>query len=149
MKITVTEEINALRERIWNLISYIDTWSETISGIETIEVIDRPEAGVVGLKWRETRIMFGKEAVETMWISAAEPNHWYETAAHSHGSIYSTRLSLEDSDDKIVLTMSFSAQPTTFVARLMTLFTIMFSGSMRKLLQKDLQDIRRAAESTA
>ena len=79
MMITVSEEIDAPRERIWRLITDIDSWTDTIEGIVSIEVIDRPQAGVMGLKWRETRMMFGKEAVETMWVSAAQPNDWYET----------------------------------------------------------------------
>lgn len=149
MAITVSEEISAPRERIWHLITDIDSWSDTISGIVAIEVIERPESGVVGLKWRETRVMFGKEAVETMWISAAEHNHWYETTAQNHGSIYSTRLSLVDSNDKVELSMTFAAQPTTLVARLMSVMTFLFSGTMRKLLQKDLADIRRVAESAS
>ena len=147
MTVTVSEEIDAPRERIWHLITDIDTWSDTISGIVSIEVLERPDTGVVGLKWRETRVMFGKEADETMWISAAEPSQWYETAAESHGSKYSTRLSLDDANGKIRLTMSFSAEPTTTAAKLMSLLSFMFNGTMRKLLQKDLIDVRLAAES--
>ena len=62
MNLSVSEHINAPRERIWNVITDFDTWSDTISGIIAVEVIDKPESGVVGLKWRETRMMFGKEA---------------------------------------------------------------------------------------
>lgn len=83
-----------------------------------------------------------------MWISAAEANRWYETTAKSHGSIYSTRISLDESNDKVVLTMTFSSQPTTIAARLMSVMTFMFSGTLRKMLQKDLADIRQAAEQT-
>ena len=146
MTISVSEEINAPRERIWDLITDIDSWTDTISGIVSIEVINRPEAGVVGLKWRETRVLFGKEAVETMWISAAEPNRWYETTAENHGAIYTTRLSLDESNGKIVLTMAFSAKPTTIPAKLMSAISFLFNGTLRKMLQKDLDDIRQTAE---
>jgi uncharacterized membrane protein len=146
MTITVSEKIDAPRERIWDLITDIDGWAETISGIVSIEVINRPENGVVGLKWREKRVLFGKEAVETMWISAAEPNRWYETTAENHGAIYSTRLSLDEMNDEVVLTMTFSAKPTTTVARLMSVISFMFNGTLRKMLQEDLADIRRVAE---
>ena len=148
MTITVSEEISASRECIWNIITDIDTWEDTISGIVSIEVINRPEAGIVGLKWREKRVLFGRDAVETMWISAAEPNSWYETTAENHGAIYSTRLSLHDSDDKVVLTMTFSAKPTTIVSKMMSVMSFMFNGTMRKMLQKDLTDVRRIAENS-
>lgn len=147
MTITVSEEIDASRDRIWNVITDIDSWADTITGIVSIEVIDRPEVGVVGLKWREKRVLFGKEALETMWISAAETNRWYETTAENHGAIYSTRMSLDDSNDKISLTMTFAAKPTTVAARLMSLMSFMFNGAMRKMMQKDLSDVRRIAEN--
>ena len=83
-----------------------------------------------------------------MWISAAEPNRWYETTAENHGAIYSTRISLDESNDKVVLTMAFSAKPTTIVARVMSVMSFMFNGTLRKMLQKDLADIRRVAENT-
>lgn len=146
MTITVTEEINAPREQVWRLITDIDSWMDTISGIDAIKVLNRPESGVVGLKWRETRVLFGKEAVETMWISAAEPNRWYETTAENHGAIYKTRLSLDDSNEKTALTMDFSAKPTTVVSKIMSMVGFMFNGTIRKMLQKDLNDIREVAE---
>ena len=148
MTITVSEEIDAPRERIWNVITDIDSWADTIAGIVSIEVINRPEAGIVGLKWREKRVLFGKEAAETMWISAAEPNRWYETTAENHGANYSTRLSMDDSNDKVILTMTFSAKPTTIASKLFSLIGFMFNGTMRKMPQKDLTDIRRVAENT-
>lgn len=149
MTITVSEKIHAPRERVWHLITDFDSWADTIEGILSVEVIDRPDSGVVGLKWREKRMMFGKEAFETMWISAAEPNRWYETTAESHGMIYNTRLSLDDRDDKTVLTMQFFGKPTTVVAKLMSMMSFMFNGTIRKMLQKDLEDIRRVAERPA
>lgn len=146
MTITVSEEINASREQVWRLITDIDSWKDTITGIETVEVLSRPEAGVVGLKWKETRTMFGKQADETMWITAAEPYGWYETRAENHGAIYNTRLSLDGNDDKTTLTMRFSATPTTFVSKLMSAMSFMFNGTLRKMMQKDLGDIREVAE---
>ncbi|MGI9271444.1 MAG: SRPBCC family protein [Woeseiaceae bacterium] len=146
MKVTVSEEINAPRERIWSIVTDVDSWVDTISGIVSIEVIDRPESGFMGLKWRETRVLFGKEAVETMWITGVEEFHWYETRAESHGAIYKTRISLDDSNGKIAITMVFSSRPVTIGAKLMSVMGFLFKGTMKKFLQEDLADIRAAAE---
>lgn len=147
MSVTVNQKINARRDRVWELITDIDRWTEMISGIETIEVIDRPQQGILSLKWREKRIFFGKEAWETMWISDASPGNWYETSAENHGAVYTTRVSLTGDGDSTVLTMSFSARATTFAARLMSLLAFMFNSTIRKALQQDLDDIRAAAEA--
>ena len=146
MAISVRETINAPRERVWALITNPDGWTDMISGIVAVDVIDRPEHGILGLKWREKRILFGKEATETMWVTAAEPNHWYETTAENHGMIYTTRMSVDDDNGKTVLSMHFSAAATTFAARLMSLLSFFFNGAVRKALQQDLVDIRQVAE---
>ena len=66
----------------------------------------------------------------------------------NHGAIYSTRLSMDDSNEKVILTMTFSAKPATIASKLFSLIGFMFNGTMRKMLQKDLTDIRRVAENT-
>ena len=147
MAITVEERINAPRERGWELTTDPDAGEDMISGIQSVEVLDRPAEGVVGLKWREKRVMFGKEATETMWISAAETNRFYETTAHNHGMVYNTRISLDDVDDQTLLKMEFSAKPETIGAKLMSPIAALFNGAVRKALQKDLGDIRKTAES--
>ena len=70
--------------------------------------------GLVGLKWTETRLMFGKQATETMWITDAEENDYYQTRAESHGSIYISRLEIKDSGDGTELTMSFEGNTSEF-----------------------------------
>lgn len=147
MTVTVSGEIKAPRERVWQLVTDIDRWAETITGIISVDIIERPADGIIGLKWREERVMFGKNAFETMWITSAEPGRWYETTAENHGAIYNTRVSVDESNSNSVLTMQFSVRPVTFAAKLMSLTSFMFNGTIRKMLDKDLQDIRRVLES--
>jgi hypothetical protein len=40
----------------------IENASKIISGIDKIEVVEKPTHGLVGLRWRETRMLFGKPA---------------------------------------------------------------------------------------
>jgi len=44
-----------------------------------IEVLEKPDAGFVGFKWKETRKMFGKEATEIMWITDSVENEYFST----------------------------------------------------------------------
>ena len=48
--------INGSKAAVWAAIIDIENASEIISGIEGIEVVAKPAAGLVGLKWRETRM---------------------------------------------------------------------------------------------
>ena len=140
--------IDASKELIWNLITDIENSTEMISGIEEIEILEKPKDGLIGLKWEETRIMFGKSATEIMWITEAELNHYYQTRAESHGSVYISRLSLERAGENTKLTMSFTGEAQTFFVEIMSVcMGFMIKGSMKKALLKDLNDIKNHLES--
>lgn len=147
MSIAVSETIRAPRARVWEIITDIENAAETISAITELTVLERPNQGLLGLKWTETRVMFGKDAQETMWISAAEDQQWYETTAENHGAIYKSRLEIRDADEGVELSMRFDATPTNFKSRIMCGMFSLFQGSAKKALQQDLKDIKARAES--
>lgn len=148
MQMSVDVLVRAPRKVVWDVVTDIPNAANTIEAIERIEVLEKPAAGLAGLKWRETRKMFGKEATEVMWITdAAEPSY-YETRAQSHGAVYTTRIALDDAAGGTRLTMDFGAAPQTFGAKLMgAVFGPLMKGSMRKAILKDLEDIKAVAEA--
>ena len=138
MEQNVRISINAPRGRIWRIITDMDKWADVISGISKVETLEKPENGLVGLKWRETRTMFGKEATEVMWITDVVENESYHTRAESHGAIYKTEMKVLESGDESVLSMTFHGTPQTLGARLMwALMGFMFKNSTKKALQQD------------
>lgn len=150
MAIEAQVTIDAPKEKVWDVITNIEHASENISGIEKVEVLEKPIDGIVGLKWRETRTMFGQTATEVMWITDAEENECYRTRAESHGSVYTTDFVLSEQDGKTRLSMEFDAVPQTLGSRLMwTLTGWFFRGSTKKGLMQDLVDIKAAAERAA
>ena len=147
MEQTVKVSIDATREQIWHIITDIGNSADVISGISKVETLEKPENGLVGLKWRETRTMFGKEATEVMWITDAVENESYRTRAESHGAIYRTEMKVLQSDNASILSMTFNGTPRTLVARFMwALMGFMFRNSTKKARQQDLNDIKKAAE---
>ena len=147
MNVDVEVPINGSREAIWNVITDIEGAADRIEGIEQVEILERPESGLVGLKWRETRTMFGKTATEEMWITAATENESYTTRAESHGSIYTSSLRISGGSAPHTLTMDFGAEPQGCLVKIMAIpMGILFKGSMRKMILKDLEDIKKAVE---
>lgn len=139
--------ISAPRADVWKVISDIEGSVSTIEGIEEIRVISKPEAGLVGLKWEETRTMFGRTAKETMWVTEAEENRYYQTRAEHPGLVYISELSLEDIDGGTQLTMSFDSKSSGVGRQIMAaLMGLFFNGATRKMITKDLEDIKKAAE---
>lgn len=139
--------INASKEKVWEIISNIEGSAENISAIQNIEVHENPADGLVGFKWTETRIMFGKSATETMWITDASVNEFYQTRAESHGAIYTSKLMVSEQHGVTELTMRFIGEAQTFVSKLMSAtLGAMFKNATKKALMKDLEDIKAAAE---
>ena len=150
MKVEAQTTINAPKAAVWNIITDWENAADRISGIEKIEILEKPENGLVGLKWRETRTMFGKTAVETMWITDEVEGQSYQTRAESHGSIYISHLGITGEDGNCTLTMGFDGTPVTFVSKLMLgLMGWMFKSATLKAIQQDLDDIKAAAEHQA
>ena len=147
MKMSAQVSIQGSREEIWKVITDIENCTERISGIEELEILERPESGLLGLKWRETRTMFGKTATEVMWITDVDENQSYDVRAESHGSVYESRLSIGDEGNHHVLKMDFDGQPQTLMAKLMMItMGWMFKGATEKALKQDLEDIKAAVE---
>jgi carbon monoxide dehydrogenase subunit G len=147
MKFEETVAVNASPEAIWSILSDIDNAAENISAIEKVEVLEKPTDGLVGLKWIETRTMFGKTATETMWITEAVENSHYLTRAENHGAIYISKMYITEEGGTTHVGMSFDGQPQTFMAKLMMgMMGWMFKKATKKALMKDLVDIKALAE---
>ena len=136
------------KAHIWSLISSIADSQKMISSIKQIEILDQPTTGLIGLKWCETREMFGKDATEVMWITEAVAQQYYCTRAESHGSVYVTRLAISEQGAATLLSMTFRAEPRTLLAKVFTVLMGRFMcKSLKKALDKDLTDIKLYAES--
>jgi carbon monoxide dehydrogenase subunit G len=148
MELSVFVEIEKSIEDVWKAIIDFENCSNYINSIVDIEIIENPKDTLIGFKWKETRVMFGKEATETMWITDYVENNYYQTRAESHGSIYISRLSLERVGENTKLTMSFAGEAQTFLTKILSvLMGFMIKGSMKKALLKDLNDIKKHLES--
>jgi carbon monoxide dehydrogenase subunit G len=148
MNCTAQVDIKAGKEAVWKVITDFENAVDRISGIEKLVIDERPDHGLVGLRWTETRTMFGKTATETMWITAAEEESYYDTRAESHGAVYTSRISVQENNGSTMLTMDFHGAPQTFGGKVMMfLMGWMFRGATRKALQQDLEDIKAAVES--
>lgn len=66
--------INSNKTAVWKTIIDIGQAAEIISGVEKIELLKEPLNGLVGLKWRETRMYFGKPSSIDKWITEAVEN---------------------------------------------------------------------------
>ena len=139
--------IDGSKAAIWSAIANIEGASEILSGVERIEVLEKPAHGLVGLKWRETRMLFGKPATVEKWITDAAENEFYKTRAESDGCVFLSTMSISESRNGMMLTSSHESKPQTIVAKLLSIpVGLLFKGVARKALLQDLNDIKSAVE---
>lgn len=139
--------ISGSKEAVWAAITSIENAAEIISGIESIEVLEKPANGLVGLKWRETRMLFGKPASADKWITEAAENELYKTRAEDNGFVFITTMRISESTGGISLTSCHESKPQGIVARLMSIpMVLLFKGAARKAILQDLNDIKSAVE---
>jgi hypothetical protein len=138
--------VNGSRAAIWAAIADIENAAEKMSGIENIEVLEKPANGLVGLKWRETRILFGKPASVEKWITDAAENEFYKTRAESDGFVFVSTIRIAEGGDGMTLTSIHDSKPQGLVASFMSLPMVFFKGVAKKALLQDLNDIKATVE---
>src|SRR5262245_26377562 len=138
--------ISGSKAAIWAAIIDIENASEILSGVENIEVLERPATGLVGLRWRETRMLFGKPATVEKRITDAVEGESYRTRAEERGVVFLTTLRISESSGRLALTSSHESRPQGVVATLMSTPMFLFKGVVKKAILQDLQDIKSAVE---
>lgn len=147
MLVEVQVAINGSKAAIWSAVTDIENAAKIISGIDDIEVLEKPATGLVGLKWRETRMLFGKPATADKWITDAAENQFYSTRAESDGFIFLSTLSISEGSGGSTLTSIHDSQPQSIGAKLMSIpMGLFFKGVAKKALLQDLRDIKSAVE---
>jgi len=138
--------INATKASVWAATTDIERFAEVLSGVEKIEVVHKPATGLVGLKWKETRILFGKPATVEKWITEAKENAFYTTRAEDSGFVFITTNRISGSDGSVRLSGIHETQPQGFVASLKALPMVFFKGMIKKAILQDLNDIKTEVE---
>jgi hypothetical protein len=147
MLVEAQVSINGSKAAIWAAITNIEDASKFMSGIEKIEVLEKPANGLVGLRWRETRMLFGKPATVEKWITESAENEFYKTKAEDGGFVFLTTKSISESSGGMTLTECHESKPQGIVAKLMSIpMRLFFKRVIKKALLQDLNDTKSAVE---
>ncbi|CAN5458580.1 hypothetical protein BH10PLA2_BH10PLA2_31070 [soil metagenome] len=148
MLVEVEVTINGSRAAVWAAVIDIENAAEFVRGIDKVEIVEKPVQGLVGLRWRETRMLFGKPATAEKWITEAVDNEFFKTRAENDGFVFvSTTQIAETSTGSIHLTSIHDSQAQSLVAKIMSIpMGLFFKGVAKRALLQDLVDIKTAVE---
>jgi carbon monoxide dehydrogenase subunit G len=140
---------DAPQDRVWEVVTDLANAADRISAIMRLELLTDGPVGM-GTRFRETRVMFRKEASEEMEITEWDPPHRYVTEAESHGARYRTTISCTPDGDRTRVEMTMEATPLSFFAKLMGVaLGWMMKGVCRRAFETDLEDLRSVIEGSA
>jgi hypothetical protein len=146
MRCVVSEQINAAPGVVFAAAIDFANAPRRISGIKNVEMLTSGPVGV-GTRFRETRVMFGKEATETMEVVGFQPGSSYTLGASSCGCEHRTVVSVRPNGGGGEITIDFTGRPMTFGAKLMgVLMGWMVKGAGAKAMKQDLVDLKAAVE---
>lgn len=135
------------RSAVWAAIADIEGAAAIVSGIKQIEIVAKPASGLVGLRWRETRLLFGEAATVEKWVTEAAEDEFYQTRAEDKGFVFLTTMRIAQGAGGITLISSHDSQPQTLLARLQAIpMGLFFKGVIKKAILQDLNDIKAAVE---
>ncbi len=145
MRICVETAISASPERVFALLTDVERWPETMVAIERIDMLTEGPVDL-GTRFRETRTMFGREAIEEMTVAEISPPQRFVLTATNRGTAYRAEHLLEAHDAGTRLRLIFDGTPQTLAARLLAPLGYLMRGTIERQLAVDLADLKRAAE---
>ena len=147
--VTVSKQIAVSPERVFAALTDLRNLADRVSGIVRVEVLTDGEVRS-GSRYRETRVMFKREATAEMVIAAFEPPTHYAMTCEESGCRYVTDTRIVPEEGGCRVEIRFEAEPIGFMARVMCkLMGRAMIGSCRKAIEGDLEDIRLHCEEPA
>lgn len=144
---SLTKRVTGRPEDVFALYADLRNAADRISGITKLEVLTDGPVGV-GTRFRETRVMMGREATEEMEVTAFDPPRSYTVECHSHGTHYLSTFSFAEADSgQTDVTVRFDATPQSLFAKLLSPLAGLMMGTVKKCTQGDLDDLAAFAAS--
>lgn len=142
---TARTQIAAPPEAVFARMSDFEHAGQYIEAIRNVELLT-PGPPAVGTRFRETRLVFGRESTETMEIVEFDPPRGYVLAAHSGGMRFLAEVRVTAAPGGSEVAMSLDLLPQTKMARIMSWLVFPLTKMMAKACAKDLEDIKASFE---
>ena len=143
MRIKVSRKINAPINVVFNTVADIRNFSEALPHVVRYEFLSEQESGL-GTRFRETRLMNGKEAMTELEVTEFVENEHVRMVADSHGAVWDTTFSVNE-NGRTELTMVMDAEPYKLFARIMN---AVFKRVIAKAVERDMDLVKAHCEST-
>lgn len=140
---TVSRTIHAPIERVFDTVAHIENFQKAIPDIVRIEFLSDQRSGV-GARFRETRLMRGKEQTVELEVTEYVQNDHIRLVSDTHGTVWDTVFTVRPATGGGVdLTMVMDANAYKFLPKLMN---PLIKGMIQKAIEKDMDAVKTVCE---
>ena len=134
--------INAPVEKVFETVAHIENFSEAIPHITNVEMLSDVKRGV-GAKFRETRVIKGKEGKATLEVTEYVENERVRFVSDEGGVIWDSVFTFTPEGEGSTIALEMEAKPYKFMSRLMTPIVM---GIVSKAVASDMDAIKTYCE---
>ncbi|MEO0879149.1 MAG: SRPBCC family protein [Pseudomonadota bacterium] len=144
--VTSKRDIAAPVEQVFRTIADIENFAEAIPDIVNIEILSEAKTGV-GARFRETRVMKGREAKSVLEVTEYRENDMVRFVSDEGGAVWDSVFeTAPDAGGGAILTLRMEARPHSIMAHIMT---PLIMGMVRKAVEGDMDAVKAWCERRA
>ena len=144
-RVTVTRVVDAPADVVFRTVADIGHFSQAVPHIVNVEFLSEVRSGV-GTRFRETRVMNGREASTELEVTEYVENDRVRIVSEAGGAVWDTVFTVSPAAEGTELSMVMDARPRTLSARLaVPLMLRMVKGAVAR----DMDAVKAFCERTA
>lgn len=145
-RFSVAEYVDAPPSQVFALFTDFEHAPEHLSSITNLEILT-PGPTRIGTRFRETRRLDGHQSTEELEVTAFEPGRHIDLRRRSGGTEFRSAFRFAPAHTGTQVEVDVESEPLSLAARLLTPLTNhTVTGTMRRAIQRDIQDLRKHAE---
>jgi uncharacterized membrane protein len=145
MKLTLKRTVDAPVTSVFQVYADFGNVAARVDGIQKIEMLTDDPVGI-GSRFRETRMMFGRESTEEMEITEFEPNKKYTVEAFSCGAHFQTIFRFRPDGNATHVDVELNTRNVSLFSKLMSPLGFLMAGPMKKMIMSDIDQLKSYCE---
>ena len=127
---------------VFRAVADVEQFSQAVPGILRVEFLSEVKSGV-GARFRETRMMMGREASTELEVTEYVENERVRIVSEAGGALWDTVFTVAPDGKRTELKMVMDARPQTPSARMTVPLII---GTVRKAVEEDMDAVKSFCE---
>jgi uncharacterized membrane protein len=137
-----TRTINAPADVVFRTVADINQYSKAIPHIVKVEFLSEKKSGI-GTRFRETRLMKGKETSTELEVTKYVPNDHIRLVSDTHGTIWDSIFTAKPDNGKTLLTFTMDARAKKIIPKIMIFF---IRHMVQKAVEEDMDWVKSFCE---